>query len=64
VTHVFVDEVHERDLQTDFTLIVLRDLLVRRPDIKVMMMMMMMVVVMMVMMMVMMIMVVVMTTSH
>lgn len=35
VSHVFVDEVHERDLQTDFLLIVLKDLLPKRPDLKV-----------------------------
>jgi ATP-dependent RNA helicase DHX36 len=31
---VFVDEVHERDLNTDFLLIILRDLLHRRPSLK------------------------------
>lgn len=35
VSHVLVDEVHERDLQTDFLLIILKGLLVRRPDLKV-----------------------------
>lgn len=34
VSHVFVDEVHERDLNTDFLLIILRDLLYRRKSIK------------------------------
>ncbi|CAN0094298.1 unnamed protein product, partial [Heterosigma akashiwo] len=34
VSHVFVDEVHERDLNTDFLLIILRDLLPRRPKLK------------------------------
>lgn len=34
VSHVFVDEVHERDLNTDFLLIVLKDLLVRRKYLK------------------------------
>ena len=32
VTHVFVDEVHERSLESDFLLMVLRDLLRRRGD--------------------------------
>ncbi|KAK3254708.1 hypothetical protein CYMTET_36081, partial [Cymbomonas tetramitiformis] len=35
VSHVIVDEVHERDLNSDFLLVILRDLLVARPDIKV-----------------------------
>ena len=30
-----MDEVHERDLQCDFLLILLRDLLAERPDLKV-----------------------------
>jgi ATP-dependent RNA helicase DHX36 len=34
VSHVFVDEVHERDLNTDFLLIVLKDLLARRISLK------------------------------
>jgi len=34
VSHVFVDEVHERDIDTDFLLIILRDLLQRRPSLK------------------------------
>ncbi|EJK68353.1 hypothetical protein THAOC_10470, partial [Thalassiosira oceanica] len=34
VSHVFVDEVHERDLNTDFLLIILKDLLERRPSLK------------------------------
>ena len=34
VSHVFVDEVHERDLNTDFVLIILRDLLLRRKSLK------------------------------
>lgn len=34
VSHVFVDEVHERDLHTDFLLIVLKDLLSRRKSLK------------------------------
>ena len=34
VSHVFVDEVHERDLNTDFLLIILRELLNRRKSLK------------------------------
>lgn len=34
VSHVFVDEVHERDLNTDFLLIILKSLLSRRSSIK------------------------------
>lgn len=34
VSHVFVDEVHERDLNTDFLLIILKDLLRRRGSLK------------------------------
>jgi len=37
-THVLVDEVHERDLMTDFLLILLKELLVRRGDIRVILM--------------------------
>ena len=32
VSHVIVDEIHERSVDTDFLLILLRDLLVRRPS--------------------------------
>lgn len=38
VTHVVVDEVHERDRNSDFALILLRDLLARRPDLRVVLM--------------------------
>ncbi|KAJ3409007.1 ATPdependent RNA helicase [Chytridiales sp. JEL 0842] len=38
VSHIIVDEVHERSLDSDFLLMVLRDLLVIRPDIKVILM--------------------------
>ena len=34
VSHVIVDEVHERSIDSDFLLIILRELLTRRPDIK------------------------------
>ncbi|KAK8916437.1 putative pre-mRNA-splicing factor ATP-dependent RNA helicase [Platanthera zijinensis] len=34
VTHVFVDEIHERGMNEDFLLIVLKDLLPRRPELK------------------------------
>eukprot|EP01050_Picozoa_sp_SAG11_P011790 SAG11_NODE_1273_length_5332_cov_9.483088_4_plen_102_part_00 len=34
VSHVLVDEIHERGMSEDFLLIVLRDLLPRRPDLK------------------------------
>lgn len=38
VTHVVVDEVHERSLDTDFLLVLLRDVLKRRKDLKVILM--------------------------
>lgn len=38
VSHVVVDEVHERNLDTDFLLILLRDVLRRRRDLKVILM--------------------------
>ncbi|RWR93923.1 DExH-box ATP-dependent RNA helicase DExH3-like protein [Cinnamomum micranthum f. kanehirae] len=34
VTHVFVDEIHERGMNEDFLLIVLKDLLPRRPELR------------------------------
>jgi HrpA-like RNA helicase len=38
VSHVVVDEIHERSLDSDFLLIILRDLVRARPDIKVVLM--------------------------
>jgi HrpA-like RNA helicase len=38
VTHVVVDEVHERSLDSDFLLILLRRLLAKRKDLKVILM--------------------------
>ena len=38
VSHVFVDEVHERSLDSDFLLIFLKELTQRRPDIKIVLM--------------------------
>ncbi len=38
VSHVVVDEVHERSLDTDFLLVLLRDVLARRKDLKVVLM--------------------------
>lgn len=38
VTHVIVDEVHERDMFADFLLVVLKELLQTRPDLKVILM--------------------------
>nr|KAG5698926.1 hypothetical protein BaRGS_024847 [Batillaria attramentaria] len=37
-SHLIIDEIHERDLQSDFLLIILKDLLPRRPDLKVILM--------------------------
>ncbi|KAK4280739.1 hypothetical protein QN277_012320 [Acacia crassicarpa] len=34
VTHVIVDEIHERGMNEDFLLVVLKDLLPRRPDLR------------------------------
>ncbi len=34
ITHVLVDEIHERDRYADFLLILLRDLLPRQPDLR------------------------------
>ena len=38
VTHVLLDEVHERDRHSDFLLILLREVLKRRPDLRVILM--------------------------
>ncbi|KAF9310916.1 hypothetical protein BG003_007951 [Podila horticola] len=38
VTHLVIDEVHERTLESDFLLIILKKLLPRRPDLKVILM--------------------------
>lgn len=38
VTHILVDEVHERNVDTDFLLTILRDLLPRRPDLTIVLM--------------------------
>ena len=38
VTHLVLDEVHERNIDSDFLLIVLRKLLVKRPELKVVLM--------------------------
>lgn len=38
ITHLIIDEVHERTIDSDFLLIILKDLLVRRRDLKVVLM--------------------------
>jgi ATP-dependent RNA helicase DHX29 len=38
ITHLIIDEVHERSIDTDFLLIVLRALMIRRPELKVILM--------------------------
>lgn len=38
ITHVIIDEVHERSIETDFLLIILRTLILKRPDLKVVLM--------------------------
>ncbi|XP_072015621.1 LOW QUALITY PROTEIN: ATP-dependent DNA/RNA helicase DHX36-like [Amphiura filiformis] len=38
VSHVVLDEVHERDIMSDFLLIILKDVLPKRPDLKIILM--------------------------
>ncbi|KAF2687783.1 ATP-dependent RNA helicase A [Lentithecium fluviatile CBS 122367] len=38
VTHLIIDEVHERSIDTDFLLIILRTLMLKRPELKVVLM--------------------------
>ncbi|KAF2012272.1 ATP-dependent RNA helicase A [Aaosphaeria arxii CBS 175.79] len=38
LTHLIIDEVHERNIDTDFLLIILRSLMIRRPELKVILM--------------------------
>lgn len=38
ITHIILDEVHEREQNTDYLLIILRDALMSRPDLKVILM--------------------------
>eukprot|EP00250_Pteridium_aquilinum_P021505 c25147_g1_i1 orf=845-4309(-) len=38
VTHVIVDEIHERGMNEDFLLIILKDILPRRPDLRIVLM--------------------------
>ncbi|RFU29894.1 hypothetical protein B7463_g6443, partial [Scytalidium lignicola] len=38
ITHIVLDEVHERTIDSDFLLIVLRKLMLRRPDLKIILM--------------------------
>lgn len=38
VSHIFIDEVHERSVESDFLLMVLRDLLATRKDLRVVLM--------------------------
>ena len=35
VSHIVVDEIHERSIDSDFLLIILKELMINRPDIKV-----------------------------
>lgn len=34
ISHLMVDEIHERGMNEDFLIIILRDLLPRRPDLR------------------------------
>ncbi|KAG7271537.1 hypothetical protein CRUP_004000, partial [Coryphaenoides rupestris] len=38
LTHIIVDEVHERSVQSDFLLIILKDVVMRRSDLRVVLM--------------------------
>lgn len=38
ISHVMIDEVHERDINTDFLLVLLRELVTQRPDLRVVLM--------------------------
>ncbi|XP_075059798.1 putative ATP-dependent RNA helicase DHX57 [Mixophyes fleayi] len=38
ITHVIVDEVHERTEESDFLLLVLKDVMIQRPDLKILLM--------------------------
>lgn len=38
ISHVIVDEIHERDINTDFLLIVVRDMLRANPKLRVLLM--------------------------
>jgi len=38
ITHIVLDEVHERTIDSDFLLIILRKLMIRRPDLKIVLM--------------------------
>ena len=38
ITHLLVDEIHERGMNEDFLLIILRDILPRRPNLRVILM--------------------------
>ncbi|TBU35097.1 P-loop containing nucleoside triphosphate hydrolase protein [Dichomitus squalens] len=38
ITHIIIDEVHERTIESDFLLIVLKSLLLQRPDLKIILM--------------------------
>lgn len=38
VSHLIVDEIHERGMNEDFLIIILRDLLPRRPDLRIILM--------------------------
>ncbi|KAI0068404.1 P-loop containing nucleoside triphosphate hydrolase protein [Artomyces pyxidatus] len=38
ITHIIIDEVHERSIESDFLLIVLKSLMLQRPDLKIILM--------------------------